>query len=241
MASASRRRKSPIGRGSLRPRRPRRRRQPRTEVVMTALLLLLTCIFSTAIPVQAVTGFEDITVTVTTDKTYYQPGEPVEISVSECNLTPGPVTIHYACGCCHDDLRVLDANNSAIFDCPLIGGCLPASLDITWQPGECRVNSYTWDQSADPFCGVGDPVAAGRYKAWHRWRFTDYARITLSDELVIGEVPAVPVTSWWGLAVLALLLGASGLSKCLANREEAVAAVEMRRLGRRSHRRWMRA
>ncbi len=152
----------------------------------------------------------DITVEVTTDRTHYPSGEPVSVTVTQCNPTDETVTQVYGCPCCHDELYFLDQDDNQAVTCN--GGCISVVVTETWDPGECKSDTFIWTQT-QPYCDYGEQIPDGRYRAQHVFQFTNqlgYELITESPEFIIGSgaigVPSlsrIGIASWVALLLLA--------------------------------------
>jgi hypothetical protein len=131
-----------------------------------------------------------IAIEVSTNRDRYLPGEWVRATVTKCNPTPDPITVILNCPCCHDRLTVLGSDGATVAATGF--GCIQVVVFVTWEPGECKAESYSWYQTAPSF-QIGDQVAAGRYRLRHVWEFPSSTTTTTSEELTIdsGAAPQV--------------------------------------------------
>ncbi|MCP3912020.1 MAG: hypothetical protein GY713_13805, partial [Actinomycetia bacterium] len=150
----------------------------------------------------------EIDVQVATDRQVYLTGDPVTITVTKCNPTQSPITVTHNCPCCHDTIEVLDPAGATVANCT--PGCPPVVVDITWQPGECKTDTFVWHQTS-PFCSEGLQVEGGQYLAHHLWEFPSFSSSTFSPTFLIGSVIDIPTMSPLGYLALALLLCVAGI------------------------------
>ena len=107
---------------------------------------------------------------MTTDQTSYQPGEPVELTATETNVSDQPITI-------------LDVNDQFVV-VGLGGVSLPAvnvssnNPIVTLQPGQSQTFTATWEPSD---AGGSTPSPTGTYSVL----FSDNFQGTTSAEFVI--------------------------------------------------------
>ena len=76
---------------------------------------------------------------MTTERTFYEPGEEVVVAVAQCNLTDEVITQRYGCPFCHDTYMVVDAQGEQVAYCA--PGCISAVVGRTWQPGGMAIFS----------------------------------------------------------------------------------------------------
>lgn len=171
-------------------------------------MVLLTVLLLPFIATAAHGDISDIVVTVTTDRSFYEFGEPVEVTVEKCNPTEDPITVTYSCPCCHDEFLIVDSAATVVSDCT--SGCIIPVIDVTWQPGECKSDIFIWPQRS-PLCEEGDQVSAGHYRAQNFWHFPSFSRTTTSADFVVGGVVGIPMLTTLGIGALVLALSGAAV------------------------------
>lgn len=132
-------------------------------------------------------------------------GEPIEILVTKCNETASEVTIVQPCPGCGIRVTIENAADEEVTQAP-VGG-IQVVVFITWQPGECKTETYTWDQ--DSPWSYGEQVAPGTYTVRYEWEGGGPPTLSATDSFEIRAVD-VPFLSPAGLAILAVLLALCG-------------------------------
>ena len=166
----------------------------------SSYLLLIAA--TVALPLSAA-DITDLVIDVTTDRTFYEPGEEIVGVVTQCNPTDEVISQVYGCRGCHDFYSILNADGEVVSMCG--GGGILVVVTETWQPGECKTRTFTWDQLT-PYCSYGDPVPNGVYRLQHELAF-DTTQTTLGPEVVIGSAPiGIPSLSTYGLATMSVVL-----------------------------------
>ena len=160
----------------------------------------------------------DLVITVETSQSEYAVGEVVDIEVSLCNPTDEPIFVNYGCPCCYFDVSILDSSGSPVSQDGI--GCILVLDFESWEPGECILEEYEWEQ-LEPLFYEGGQVEEGYYSVLYQW--TSFAP-TVSAEarspaFLVGDAVTVPTLSGLGSLVLAVLMAAVGVRR-LARRGE---------------------
>jgi hypothetical protein len=172
------------------------------------LSLALAASFFASLPAPAQADVSQLTVQVSTSQAVYSLGDEVEIDVIQCNPTLSPISVTYNCPCCHDRVTVLDTEGNLVSESD--GGCTQVVGVVSWAPGECLSEAYTWEQLA-PYFTEGSQVAPGGYSVRHHWQFADFSRETTSGPFLLGTPVEVPTLSFAGVVLLVAMILAVGV------------------------------
>jgi len=152
-----------------------------------------------------------ITVSAQTDAAAYPLGQPVAITIEKCNPTGQPITVSHWALCSSFTLEVLDRHGGVVstYSCtgPGIG------FDVTWLPGECHSNSYSWPQISPFFDAMGQggqQVSPGHYRIRYQWHPNpDVDTVAESSLFAVGIEP-IPTLSHYGQFLLIVLIAVVG-------------------------------
>lgn len=151
----------------------------------------------------------DLDLSVKTDKSRYDLGEPVDITVSTCNPTPEVITAIIS-GDSSFNLEILNDENMQVASSG--GGGLPAFFTLIWQPGECMTEGFEWAQNTgfvdDP--APADLVGEGSYFVHYEWFPNTFIITVDSPDFLIGSF-SIPTMSHTAAIVLACSIALAGL------------------------------
>jgi hypothetical protein len=104
-----------------------------------------------------------LSVTTRTDKTSYKIGEPVQITATATNRAAGANRQHISSGTLFDVL-ISDEAGNPVWNHTANLRFIRVLGDVTWQKGETRTHSATWDGIALPHESTRRELQPGRYK-----------------------------------------------------------------------------
>lgn len=112
-------------------------------------------------------------VQVTTDRTDYEPSQPVAITVTSCNRRSTVYRENHPLP--HARMRILNERGESVADDD--GVVYPAVMTSSeWQPGECKVGRREWAQNSGPLSPgesdsrpAGERVPPGQYRVELIW------------------------------------------------------------------------
>ena len=102
---------------------------------------------------------EGIRLTLQTDKSEYDPGEPVVLTFEVKNMTNVRQSFRFSDGCQYD--FVVAQDEAPVWSASHDTACIQALTSFELEPGETWTRSDTWDQRTNK----GEPVASGAYDA----------------------------------------------------------------------------
>lgn len=187
-----------------------------TLMMLTAVLLL---------PIAGAAQELPLSVTISTDRPAYNPGETVTLAMRLCNETAEVVDITTGM-CCFSSgyfLEIIDENEQTVALWVPDFSCLAVPCSYSWQPSVCRTEPAgaptTWDQSRGhfPTPSSTELVPPGTYRVRATWLIGPWQSYSPPFEIRATTLQnQVPTLSVLGSGCLALGLALLGL--CLLRR-----------------------